>query len=212
MNDNLCEVCEPNFNLARVKAYELLLMQKDAFIGMRPEKITVPNKTFIFDSFQNYSNLTNIKLSELNANGKIKLGLHVNLNDDVYLILHNEEINSSRCKDWTKIHEIGHIYLKHEIDTDKEEIETNFFASCFTMPDVIIKYFRSQGYTVDHDFLTRYFYVSDEAATKKIETLSKYVYIPRTKYDNQVINLLHDSIHEIMDRIDNPSLDLRYVY
>ncbi len=202
---------KPNFDLARIKAYELLINQENPSLGMNAEQIVMPNKKILFDTMQNYSKITGKNITNLTSNGKIKLGLNVNVEDNIYLILHNEEIYSSCCTNWTKLHEIGHICLNHQVDTDKEEVETNFFASCFAMPDAVIKYFLQCGFTVDKDFLTQYFKVSPDAAKKKVKTLNKY--FPKTIYDDRIIDLLHNNIIRIMRTVDtNTSTFLEYAH
>lgn len=201
---------KPNFMLARENAYKLLLAQECPHLGMSMEKIVVPGKTIIFDTMQNYCKITNSKIEDLTAEGKLKFGCNLNIGSGLaYLILYNDEINNRNCECWTKGHEIGHICMEHTDDDSAEEVETNFFVSCLAMPDVIIKYFVQCGYTVDMDFLMQYFNVSAQAAIKKIKTLNKY--FPTTKYDDKLINLFWQDILGIMNEIDS-DIQLCYTY
>lgn len=195
MKYNVCNFEKPNFELARSKAYELLINQKGVSIGMKAESINIPNKEIIFDTLQNYCNATGSKIEDMTCNGKIKYGLNIGLNNNTHLILHNSEIFSKQCQNWTKIHEIAHICIEHEKDEKKEEVEANFFVSCFLMPDCIIRTLKDRGCKIDIDFLMRYFNVSKEAATKKINTLRKCIVI--TKYDNKIIKMFENDMFDI---------------
>lgn len=208
MSDCHYQFERPNFVLAREKAYELLLKQEYVKFGIDPEQIIIPEKTIIYDTMQNYCALTNSKITNLTADGKIKLGCHLNINDgQAYLILYNSEIYSHCCRSWTKAHEIGHICLNHTKDDCIEEIETNFFVSCLTMPDAVLRYFYDCGYTINVAFLMHYFNVSSDAAIKKIKTLNKY--FPVTQYDEQIIELYRDDICNIINEIDT-DIQLEY--
>ena len=201
---------KPDFDLARIRAYQLLIQQDRPRLGMNAERIIMPGKKIIFDTLQNYCHITGKCMGEITSNGKIKLGCHLNINNGLaYIILNNEDIYSFNCENWTKIHEIGHVCLNHNNDADKEEVEANFFTACFTMPDAIIKYFMDRGYEVNEQFLTQYFKVSPDAASRKLISLKSY--IPTTNYDNQIIGLLWRDIN-IIKRDIELSEQLNYIY
>lgn len=147
-------------------------------------------------TIQEYSKATGTSIENLTANGKISLGCHINVNDKIYILLHNEDIYTSYCENWTNIHEIGHIYMGHENNGDKEEVEAHFFAACFLMPDPVLRYLRRAGLNITQDFLVRYFKVSPEAAHRKMNTLSKGDFT--TSLDSKVVKVLrHDIINII---------------
>lgn len=195
MRNELYAFAKPDFELIRMAAYELLLNQKSPHIGMRAENIAINGKKLIFNTIQDYALVTGAGLNELTIDGKIKFGYHVNLSDKIYLLLHNEDITSC-CENWTNYHEIGHICLGHQSDSDKEEVEAHFFAACFIMPDPIIRYIESFGHNINKQFLIDYFKVSPEAAEKKINTLRAGNY--ETCLDSRIVGALHSDINYIL--------------
>lgn len=195
--DNIYYLNEtPDFELARTTAYQLLLQQKNPCIGMDARNVVIPGKALVFDTLQEYASVTGVSLRELTADGKISLGCHVNIADKVYLLLHNENINSD-CENWTNIHEIGHICLGHENNGDKEEVEAHFFAACFLMPDPVLRTIDANGLAINKTLLMEFFNVSSEAALKKLKTLSKGDFI--TIYDDDITRALYRDIRYILD-------------
>lgn len=173
MINNLYAFDKPNFERARIAAYKLLISQPARSLGMKAKDIIIPGKKLVFSTIQDFACTTGTSMSDLTVNGKITLGYHVNLSDKIYLLLHNSDIISESCENWTNIHEIGHICLGHNKNGDREEVEAHFFAACFLMPDPVIRCLEYNGCCVDKRILTRCFNVSPESAEKKLNTMSK---------------------------------------
>lgn len=192
---------KPNFKFAQIEAYKLLLQQRQPHLGEPAEKIFIPDKKLIFDSLQNYAINTGLSNSDVSCNGKIRYGCQVQLNKHTHLILHNADISLHNCINWTKLHEIGHIVLGHTEDDKNEEIETNFFAACYLIPNPIIYYFDYLSIEVDTAFIQKYFNVSYEAANRKIETLNKFCF--ESEFDKQIIMLFMDDILKIQRELNS---------
>jgi Zn-dependent peptidase ImmA (M78 family) len=196
LSDNLYTFEKPEFEYARIAAYNLLLAQPNPYIGMKATDIVVPGKKLVFSTLQDYSSVTGVSMYDLTASGKISLGCHVNISDKTYLLLHNENILSANCENWTNLHEIGHICLGHSKNGDKEEVEAHFFAACFLMPDPVIKSLEINGVNITSYLLTEHFNVSPEAAHKKLNTISKGDF--ETHLDNAIEELLTYEIQYII--------------
>ena len=196
MATNVYPFEKPEFGNIRYSAYNLLLAQKRPHIGMQAKNIIIPGKRLVFASLQDYSMATGVSMYDLTANGKISLGCNISIGAKTYILLHNEDISSECCENWTNLHEIGHICLGHEENGDKEEVEAHFFAACYSMPDAIIWHIEEHGVRIDKYFLMEYFHVSAEAAEKKINTLSTAYF--KTSLDDQIIETLHTDINYII--------------
>lgn len=188
----------PDFGDISYAAYKLLLAQKTPRLGMSANEVIIPGKRLVFSTIQDYSEITGVNMDDLTVGGKISLGCHVNINDKIYILLHNKDIITPYCENWTNIHEIGHIYIGHEKNGDKEEVEAHFFTSCFLMPDPVIRYLRDSDLNITSRFLVRHFNVSPEAAAKKIHTLSKGDF--ETDLDDKIIKALYNDICDIINK------------
>ncbi len=76
------------------------------------------------------------------------------------------------------LHELGHPINNHIFSSDdnkygRYEIETNYFAAQLLMPDQLLREFQKRGQRITTPFLMESFGVSELAATKRINTLSK---------------------------------------
>ncbi len=79
-------------------------------------------------------------------------------------------------------HELGHYQLGHyanidlaDDDYNRQEVEANFFAAQLLMPDQLINTFSDNGIDITVPFLVDTFGVSNSAANKRIETISKSI-------------------------------------
>lgn len=199
MNRRMYPMEKPEFHNARVLAYELLLEQDNPCIGMKAEKVVVPNKKLVFSTLQEYSEITRVSMRDLTANGKISLGCHVNYNDEVFILLHNNEILYEPCENWTNIHEIGHICIGHTENGDKEEVEAHFFASCFLMPDPVLRILNDSGIEITKQLLTTYFGVSPDAAGKKLNTIRQGEFY--SDLDEAIVYFLSRDIRRIINDV-----------
>lgn len=115
-------------------------------------------------------------------------------NNNIYLVLHNEKEQSFERLNWTRAHEIGHIYCGHKKNGKIEEIEAHFFAAQFLMPEYTILKMYKYG-IVTPETLYSVFNVSFTAAEKRLCTLSKKP-INSGILDKKIWNMMEDSIIE----------------
>ena len=79
------------------------------------------------------------------------------------------------------LHELGHAVMGHDLSiklTNTElyaryEVETNYFSAQLLMPEQIIRELQRRGIRITKQFLMEHFFVSGQAAEKRIETLAK---------------------------------------
>jgi Zn-dependent peptidase ImmA (M78 family) len=134
------------------------------------------DKNILFDSIQNYSDLTNTPLSRFvsSENQALRDGCTIYDNKaNYYIVLYNDDIRHSKHRNWTLAHEIGHIYLGHTYDGDIEEIEAHFFASQLFMPDYTLYMTASQHRRITAEDIVEIFGVSISAAEKRIKTMNR---------------------------------------
>lgn len=161
---------KPDFDYAAKTATKLLITQNfdSLMIDACKFNFKIP---IIIDSFQNYCNITKAPLSDFIYTGcddsyAIK---HTNGQN---IILYNENLTAER-KQWSIVHELGHIFLNHTKDDSKEEVEAHFFAAQLLMPEIVIRYAGKINGSLSADDIYRYFNVSYESACKRVATLNK---------------------------------------
>lgn len=135
-------------------------------------------KNIIIDSFEHYTDITGIS-QDFEACCAFYYGLRhgctirINNIPDTYVILYDQKEPNRRRLNWSLAHEIGHIYMEHESDETREEIETNFFASQLLVPDAVLMALISSGIRITEPLLRDRFFLSQEAARKKLQYLRK---------------------------------------
>ncbi len=134
-------------------------------------------------TYQKYAEKTGLTLEEIMQGNELRDAfLMKELRPGLALILYNKEQIDSRMKHslW---HEIGHIKCGHKRHGDQEEIEANFFASQANAPNALIKEIAKRGHTINTNFLTAHFGLSQESARRKTEYLTKHHYNHANEYD-----------------------------
>ena len=86
------------------------------------------DKPIIIDTYENYARLTGITVEMLSPAEPLKDGYTI-ISKDLYVVLYNDEILNQEHLNWTLAHEIGHIYLNHDKDGPKQEVEAHWFAA-----------------------------------------------------------------------------------
>lgn len=173
------------------KAYELLISLNASDIPIDPFKIILPN--ICITSFQNYSKITGVSISDLTLNNKFRDGYIVYCND-IKIILYDEEKYEPRIR-FTLCHEIGHSVLRHKHHNSDNEAEANFFASQLLIPDVIIKEIIKRGYKLTVKEIMNIFQVSDQCASIRDEYLKNYFEKHLNEYDDVVLLLFGDYLN-----------------
>lgn len=146
-------------------------------------------------SYQKYAAKTGLSIEEITLGHELDDAfLLKGLRPGLTLILYDKEKYGARMKH-TLWHEIGHIKCDHKKHSEKEEIEAHFFAAQANAPNVLIKTIAQRGYNIDVPFLMECFGLSEEAARKKKDYLSKYHFDHTNEFDDVVLLQFTDYIN-----------------
>lgn len=194
-------------------ATELLSKQQLSSTKIDARKL-VYEKEIVFDSIQNYCIATKTPITKFYSKGKLRDGCTIDDREsDLYFILYNENLCENRIN-WTIAHEVGHIYMRHKYDSAKEEIEAHFFAAQLLMPEyVLLQIYFNSGSLTKKD-LTTLFFVSGEAAEKRINTFNnKEYFIMDAVQDIKIWNMMKDDVEKYCNRLNVRSIrnPLQYV-
>ena len=172
---------------AHTLARELLLMQKPARLPIRVGRLRF-DKNLIIDSLENYCALTGDTLRQLCAGSRAALQDGCTLirqrgGQKIYIVLYNQSARSTRRRNFTLAHEVGHIYLGHEQDGPAWERQANAFASELLMPRILAaQYLKALGGCLDPAaMLAQVFDVSLSMARLRLSGLSQTNYTAREK-------------------------------
>lgn len=166
---------KPDFERCTVEATKLLYRQNVSNRILDIQNLTY-DKSIIFDSIQNYCQLTRQPIANFLSEEKqmLKDGCTIYLPEyDCYIVLYNAEIHCFEHLNWTLAHEVGHIYLGHTDDGDLEEVEAHYFASQLFMPDFTLKMMSKHYGPVTAEDIIEIFGVSAPAAKKRVQTMNK---------------------------------------
>lgn len=193
----------PNFQRCTTAATKLLVKQnvKDRFLDVRT---LIYDKRIIFDTLQNYALTTNTPLENFYSKEKaiLKDGCTL-IYGDIYIILYNAEVTYLEHLNWTLAHEIGHIYLGHIHDGDREEIEAHFFAAQLLMPEYTLRETETKYGELKTRDLELIFGVSTEAAEKRLITMRKKNSVNAGKADKAIWNIQKERIELYFRYIDD---------
>lgn len=166
---------KPDFEKCTVEATKFLYRQDVSDRILNIQRLNY-DKNIIFESIQNYCQLTHTPLFYFLSEEKQMLNdgctIYVPEND-LYIILYNADMRCFEHLNWTLAHEIGHIYLGHTKDDDLEEVEAHYFAAQLFMPDFSLNKMNYERGELSVTDITEIFGVSPEAAQKRIETMKK---------------------------------------
>lgn len=138
-------------------------------------------------SYQKYATKTGLTIEEITLGHEFDDAfLLKGLRPGLTLILYNKEKYGARLKH-TLWHEVGHIKCNHKKHSEQEEIEAHFFAAQANAPNILIKTISQRGYSITVPFLMECFGLSEEAAKKKKEYLSRYGFNHTNDYDDLVL-------------------------
>jgi len=152
-------------------------------------------KDVMISSYQKYSKITGLSIEEITLGHELEDAfLLKNLRPGLVLILYDNAKYGARMKH-TLWHEIGHIKRNHQSHGEREEIEAHFFAAQANAPNILIKAIVQRGYIIDVRFLMECFGLSEEAAKKKIDYLSKYRFDHVNEFDDVILAQFSDYIN-----------------
>jgi len=152
-------------------------------------------KNVMICSYQKYSKKTGCSIEKITLGHELDDAfLLKGLRPGLTMILYDKEKYGARLKH-TLLHEVGHIKCNHKNHGEQEEIEAHFFAAQANAPNVLIKAISQRGYAITIPFLMECFGLSEEAAKKKKEYLSKYGFEHSNEYDDVVLMQFNDYIN-----------------
>lgn len=174
----------PDFDKAQNEATNLLLHQNltSLFIDVRKFRF---DKPIFIDSVQNYSKIVGKPLSHFTCD-KFN-GSCVIRTNKVNLVLYDETEPNKCRKHWGIAHEIGHIYLNHYTDGEREEKEAHFFAAQVIMPEVVMYNICDRCGTLYPETICKFCNASYESATKRINTFERRGCFSYSKDDGKLL-------------------------
>lgn len=183
----------PDFGRAQDLATEMLLNQSinSLFFDIRTFQFS---HKILIDSVQHYAEVANKPVSHFTND--LFAGCCCIKHPRCSLILFDANEANGRRRNWGIAHEIGHIYLGHTQDGEKEEKEAHFFAAQTTMPEIaLIEIGRRSGELTTKDIYD-HFNASLCAATKRIGTLKRRNCWSSGSLDMELLNKLAPIIEE----------------
>ena len=130
------------------------------------------DKPIIIDTYENYARLTGITVEMLSPAEPLKDGYTI-ISKDLYVVLYNDEILNQEHLNWTLAHEIGHIYLNHDKDGPKQEVEAHWFAAELLAPEPLIRYMLyNEEVELSPHKIREIFELSKEASEKRYKTIN----------------------------------------
>lgn len=144
-------------------------------------------KDVMICSYQKYSKITDCTIEKITLGHELDDAfLLKGLRPGLTMILYDKEKYDARLKH-TLWHEVGHIKCNHKNHGEQEEIEAHFFATQANAPNVLIKAISQRGYTITIHLLMKCFGLSEAAAKKKKEYLSRYGFEHSNEFDDLVL-------------------------
>ncbi len=162
---------KPDFEKAQNAATRLLLKQNldSLFIDVR--NFSFGDRKILIDSVQNYASITNRNLSDFTCDEFS--GCCVIPYSRCNLVLYDDFEQNEARKHWGIAHELGHIYLDHQTDGEKEEKEAHFFAAQIVTPEIVLLNLSDRCHGINPDMLYGICNVSYESACKRIGTFQR---------------------------------------
>ena len=182
----------PRFKECNDRATLLLSKQKLTCLGISIRGFNY-DRTILFDSVQNYAKITGSSVDQIRTT-LLRDGCVI-MRKGYYVVLYEESAYGHWERfNWTLAHEVGHIYMNHTKHGSTEEVEAHFFASQLFMPEYAIRRMLYKYKRVDYNDLSQIFWVSPEAAKKRILTLRKHRSHEWIDEDYQIYNQLQERI------------------
>lgn len=125
--------------------------------------------------------------------------------DGKYIIFYDDTKPDYHVR-FSLAHEWGHYELHHDLDArkkyaslyNKQEQEAHFFAAEILMPRAVLLKIHHRDYKVNFTLIANYFYVSYEAAQKKIHNINSYKNNWRTQneqqFDEPIVTVFQNAI------------------
>lgn len=137
-----------------------------------------------------------------------------------YIIFYDDSKPKTHIN-YSILHELGHFLLGHIFNiSDKElyskyEIESNFFVAQLLMPEQVLRELMKRGIKITKEFLMEHFSVSEIAAKKRIDTLSRTNLEWRSGQEKEFDDIILFKFKNFIDNIcpiNSNSFDFEYEY
>ena len=152
-------------------------------------KLNIKYKFLSESLLKRNKSLYTLNFSDINA------AQHYDKENNRVALLINDIGNYYNNQRFSMAHEIGHIVLGHDVQSETNEAEANFFANQLLVPSALLLNLSSQE--LDNENLTAIFGVSHDTLNiairnvrKRKAKFNKEYY----EYEKIVINLLNDSL------------------
>lgn len=176
----------PDFERAAKLATALLCIQENlSYPILEVEEMDFGSRTIFFDTLQHYAQLAGIHKMPRTGEG---CTIH-DRDNDIHIILYDEKKGNYTRHNWTMAHEVGHIFLGHEFDSEKSEVEAHFFASQLFMPELTIRKMQEVYGPTSPELISLLFGVSMTAARKRLDTLQRLRTYSMTEADKTVCRM-----------------------
>ena len=186
----------PNFEKSTHLATELLYNQ-DISHRILDVRTLEYSKNIVFDSLQAYCQYTRQPIERFISEENSLLKDSCTLYDretNYYIVLYNDDIRIWERKNWSIAHEIGHIYLEHTKDEEIEEVESHFFAAQLLMPEYTLYKITQEYGSIQPNYLTEIFGVSNRAAKKRIGTMKRKRSFRAMKKDKEIWDIHKEKV------------------
>lgn len=151
-----------------------LLLLQDSLTGVIDVRDMNLPETIHVVSFDEYAKLTGLSRLDLTQNGAYDDGYTVVIGQNK-LVLYNPDydvICPQRLR-FSLAHEIGHIFLNHDVDDSKNEEEANYFASQIVAHDAIAVSMLTGKWSRDLNFIREQFGISWDTASIKLKFINR---------------------------------------
>lgn len=168
---------KPDFEKATKLATHLLLLQdlSERFLDVKTMRL---DKNIVFTTYDEYAQLVGQDLpayDKSNKNSPGNTGLYIERTvgkNTFFVIAYNDKEEIYERRNWTLAHEVGHVYMGHKTGKGIEEIEANYFAAQYFMPEYTLYKMRQEYGMFTAADLSEIFGVSIESAQKRIKTFN----------------------------------------
>ena len=188
-------MCErPDFERAQNTATELLLHQDitSFFIDVRNFRFDKPIK---IDSVPNYAKVVMKPITDFTCNEFS--GCCVILHPSCILILYDDEEPNECRKHWGIAHEVGHIYLGHTADGEKEEKEAHFFTAQVVMPEIVLHNLEARCNGIDPYEISKVFNASFDSACRRLDTFQRRGCFSSSTRDKLLLSIFRPLLDEM---------------
>lgn len=190
---------KPDFD--KCEKYATRLLNQQNIKSLKIDVMTLKyDKTIIFDTMQNYERLSNQPIPIKYRDGVLQDGCTIKVKNNLFLILYNERVTNPLRLNWTLAHEVGHIYLGHDVNDSIHEVEAHCFAAQLLMPEIVIRELAAECPDISALDIYFLFNVSTDAAQKRIETLHKKQYYFCDYENRQLLNKCLPLIKEYLNK------------